>query len=76
MKNVHFEFANFYDPEFFNHMYTTQFKYFNSLGINEQEIGNLVNYIKTGHLSDIGDAKPTITSSIGYINQLLEQMKG
>jgi len=76
MKHVHFEFANFYDKEFFDYFYAETFGFYDSLGINEQEIDNLIQYIRTGELTHLSDSKPTLTNSVFAINDLLKLMKG
>jgi len=68
-KLVHFEMASFVDEDLFGDLMHYVLPHSDSLGMNEQELPNILNYLRHGNLTMVADAYPRVAST-------LDEMRG
>lgn len=76
---VHFEMASFTDVDLLKEILETVIFYSDSLGMNEQELPNLVSLLETGNVTVIADSNPRVATVLdqmrtvyAYLRQTVE----
>ncbi|CAG2230494.1 ADP-dependent glucokinase-like [Mytilus edulis] len=73
--NTHFEMASFSDPALLQKIISTVVEYSDSLGMNEQELPNLVSILQYGNVSLLSDAHPRVASVLDQMRQVYKLLK-
>lgn len=69
---IHFEFASFVEIELFNELLVNVLPYTDSLGMNEQEVDNLINVLETGKISLAADSNPRVASTLDQMRRVFK----
>lgn len=69
---IHFEMASFVETELVNELLENIIPYSDSLGMNEQEIDNLVHMLETKKISLSADANPRISTTLDMMRKLFK----
>jgi len=72
---THFEMASFSDPNLMKMIVDKVVYYSDSLGMNEQELPNLVSILTSGEISLISDSKPRIASVLDQMRVVFDLLK-
>lgn len=74
-KLVHFEMASFVDEALFADLMHYVLPHSDSLGMNEQELPNILNFLKHGNLTMVADAYPRVASTLDEMRGLYKLLK-
>jgi ADP-dependent glucokinase len=69
---IHFEFASFVEIELFNELLENVVPYADSLGMNEQEVDNLINVLETGKISLSADSNPRVATTLDQMRRVFK----
>lgn len=69
---IHFELASFVEIELFNDLLLNVLPYSDSLGMNEQEIDNLINVLEYGKISLSADSNPRVASTLDQMRRVFK----
>lgn len=72
---IHFELASFVEIELFNELLTNVLPYSDSLGMNEQEVDNLINVLEHGKISLAADSNPRVASTLDQMRRVFKIMQ-
>jgi len=67
---IHFEMASFAEPACLQDIIETVVKYSDSLGMNEQELPNLLGLLTSGSVTSVADAYPRVASTLDQMREL------
>lgn len=73
--NTHFEMASFTDPKLLQKILLNVVEYSDSLGMNEQELPNLVSMLQYGNVSLLSDAYPRVASVLDQMRVVYRLLK-
>lgn len=73
--NTHFEMASFTDPVLMQQIISNVVVYSDSLGMNEQELPNLVSMLQYGNISLLSDAYPRVASVLDQMRLVYKLLK-
>lgn len=68
---VHFEMASFVEIELLNDLLKYVIPYTDSLGMNEQEVDNLVHVLETGKISLSADSNPRVATTLDQMRKII-----
>lgn len=71
---IHFELASFVEIELFNDLLVNVMPYSDSLGMNEQEVDNLINVLEHGKISLAADSNPRVASTLDQMRRVFKIM--
>lgn len=69
---IHFEMASFVEIELIDELLKKVVPYTDSLGMNEQEVDNLVHVIETGKISLSADSNPRVAATLDQMRKILK----
>lgn len=69
---IHFEMASFVDESLLSELTQHVIPYADSLGMNEQELPNLLSMLKHGNISYVSDSNPRIAVVLGKTSVLVD----
>lgn len=69
---IHFELASFVEIELYNELLVNVLPYSDSLGMNEQEIDNLINVLEHGKISLAADSNPRVASTLDQMRRVFK----
>lgn len=72
---IHFEMASFSEPHLMNYLMDNIIPYADSLGMNEQELANLVSMYQYGNVSLVTDSNPRVATVLDQMRLLLRLLK-
>jgi len=72
---VHFELASFVDDEILQNIKESVIPFSDSIGMNEQELPNLLSLMKTGKAISVSDAYPRIASVLDQMREIYKLTK-
>lgn len=67
---IHFEMASFVEIELINELLTNVIPFSDSLGMNEQEVDNLVHVLETGQISLSADSNPRVATTLDQMRRV------
>ncbi|XP_059841643.1 ADP-dependent glucokinase [Hypanus sabinus] len=67
---IHFEMASFVDVTFMDHLFTSIITHVDSLGMNEQELPNLLSMLKGANITLISDPYPRVASILDQMREV------
>ncbi|OWF43663.1 ADP-dependent glucokinase-like [Mizuhopecten yessoensis] len=73
--SIHFEMASFSDEILMQEILDNVVPYSDSLGMNEQELPNLVSMLTTGNVSLVADAYPRVASTLDEMRLIYKKLK-
>ena len=73
--DIHFEMASFSDPLLLQKIMTNVVEYSDSLGMNEQELPNLLSMLQYGNVSLLSDAHPRVASVLDQMRLVYKLLK-
>lgn len=68
---IHFEMASFVEIELINELILNVIPFSDSLGMNEQEVDNLVHVLETGKISLSADSNPRVATTLDQMRKVL-----
>ena len=68
---IHFEMASFVEIELLQELLKTVIPYSDSIGMNEQEVDNIVNVLEKGKISLSADSNPRVASTLDQMRKVL-----
>lgn len=68
--HVHFEMASFAETDCLKDIIDTVIRYSDSLGMNEQELPNLLGIVSSGPITAVADAYPRVASTLDQMREL------
>lgn len=68
---IHFEMASFVEIELIKELLTNVIPFSDSLGMNEQEVDNLVHVLETGKISLSADSNPRVATTLDQMRKVL-----
>lgn len=68
---IHFEMASFVEIELMNDLLVNVIPFSDSLGMNEQEVDNLVHVLETGKISLSADSNPRVATTLDQMRKIL-----
>ncbi|XP_071079420.1 ADP-dependent glucokinase-like [Haliotis cracherodii] len=72
---IHFELASFTDKSLMDEIYESVVLYSDSLGMNEQELPNLVSMMTGGNVTLLSDSHPRIATTLDQMRQVYNMLK-
>lgn len=69
---IHFELASFVEIELINDLLVNVIPYADSLGMNEQEVDNLVHVLETGKISLSADSNPRVATTLDQVRKIFK----
>ncbi|XP_059473362.1 ADP-dependent glucokinase [Neocloeon triangulifer] len=72
---VHFEMASFAELELLKKLIEYIVPYADSLGMNEQELPNLISMMQFGNVSVVSDSNPRVASALDQMRQLFRMLR-
>ena len=72
---IHFEMASFVEQNLLNELCNKVIPYADSLGMNEQEIGNLYNSLLYGNVSLVTDSTPRVATILDQMRMLFKLIR-
>lgn len=69
---IHFEMASFVEIELINELLLNVIPYTDSLGMNEQEVDNLVHVFETGKISLSADSNPRVATTLDQMRKVFK----
>lgn len=69
---IHFEMASFVEIELINELFTNVIPFTDSLGMNEQEVDNLVRVLETGKISLSADSNPRVATTLDQMRKIFK----
>lgn len=73
--DIHFEMASFSDPLLLQKIMTNVVEYSDSLGMNEQELPNLLSMLQYGNVSLLSDSHPRVASVLDQMRLVYKLLK-
>ena len=73
---IHFEMASFVEIELINELIKNVIPFSDSLGMNEQEVDNLVHVLETGKISLSADSNPRVATTLDQMRKVLRIVNG
>lgn len=67
---VHFEMASYVDLTLLNHLTRLVLPFADSVGMNEQELSNLLNVLEHGQVSVVADSNPRIATALDQMRKI------
>jgi ADP-dependent glucokinase len=74
--HTHFEMASFAEPACLQDIVETVVRYADSLGMNEQELPNLLGLLSSGSITAVADAYPRVASTLDQMRELYRLLQG
>lgn len=71
---IHFEMASFVEIELINELFKNVIPFADSLGMNEQEIDNLVHVLETGKISLSADSNPRVATTLDQMRKIFKTL--
>lgn len=72
---LHFEMASYTDPTLLHELVEHVLPYSDSLGMNEQELPNLLSILKYGNVSYVADSYPRVATVLDAMRDIYELLK-
>ncbi|KAK8759077.1 hypothetical protein V5799_003289 [Amblyomma americanum] len=72
---LHFEMASYVDPTLLHELVEHVLPYSDSLGMNEQELPNLLSILKYGNVSYVADSYPRVATVLDAMRDIYELLK-
>lgn len=69
---IHFEMASFVEIELIEALLTNVVPFADSLGMNEQEVDNLVHVLETGRISLFADSNPRVATTLDQMRKIFK----
>lgn len=69
---IHFEMASFVEIELINDLLSKVIPFTDSLGMNEQEVDNLVHVLETGKISLSADSNPRVATTLDQMRKVFK----
>lgn len=67
---IHFEMASYVDLTLLNHLTRLVLPFVDSVGMNEQELSNLLNVLEHGQVSVVADSNPRIATALDQMRKI------
>ena len=73
--HIHFEMASFVQVECLQDIVDTVVRYSDSIGMNEQELPNLLSILSTGSITAISDAYPRVATTLDQMREVYRLLR-